>query len=94
MSVQRTFRKAELLALTGYSNTEFHEAVQRGSFPPPDGEYGPRTPIWFERTIEAWQQSLAEAGRKPCPMPEKLIEAQKLRRRTKPDKRSANAGAA
>jgi predicted DNA-binding transcriptional regulator AlpA len=54
--LDRFYRKAEAIKLTGLRHTAFHELIRGGRFPPPDCYLGPRTPVWLESTLREWQR--------------------------------------
>jgi hypothetical protein len=47
----RLNRKASFKERLGLKNTKFHDDMNAGRIPPPDGWLGPRSPVWTEATV-------------------------------------------
>jgi hypothetical protein len=63
--LQTFHRKEAVLKITGYKHAQFHEALSNGTFPPPDGYLGPRSPFWTDETLAKWQAARLKAGTPP-----------------------------
>lgn len=49
--------------LAGMKASSWRSRKQRGTVPPPDGQYDGRTPWWLESTVRAWMAARKPAGR-------------------------------
>lgn len=48
----RLNRKPGFKARLAMGNTKFHDEMNAGRIPPPDGWLGPRSPVWTDETVE------------------------------------------
>ena len=52
------YRQTPTREFSGYGESEFHEKIRTGEFPPPDAYLGPRSPVWLRSTLRRWQAEL------------------------------------
>jgi predicted DNA-binding transcriptional regulator AlpA len=67
--LDKFYRKVAARDISGLGYTEFHAAMKDGRFPPPDAYIGPRSPVWTEATLRAWQQERLAAPKAPPATP-------------------------
>jgi predicted DNA-binding transcriptional regulator AlpA len=60
-------RKSDIMRASGMRNTKFHQALNDGSFPPPDAHLSGRMPVWRTSTFAKWQEEIAA---RPQPTPD------------------------
>jgi predicted DNA-binding transcriptional regulator AlpA len=60
------FRKTEVIKISGYGYSKFHQEVKAGRFPPADCYLSDRMPVWRLSTLQRWQEE-AMAQPKPAP---------------------------
>jgi predicted DNA-binding transcriptional regulator AlpA len=65
--VQTFHRKPAVKKLSGYGRSELYEAIKAGRFPKPDAYLGPRSPIWTDKTLAKWQQTVLDKREPAAP---------------------------
>lgn len=78
----RFVRKTEVMKLSGFEPWMLWRSIKAGEFPPPDAYIGPRSPVWKDETIWAWQQARLAAPKQPA-------EAPRRRRRRETEQQTA-----
>jgi predicted DNA-binding transcriptional regulator AlpA len=73
--MDRFVRKREAIDFSGLGYTQFHAALNDGSFPAPDGRLGPRTPVWLQSTLLRWQERMLAKPQKAAPTPRRYATA-------------------
>jgi hypothetical protein len=58
-------RKSGFKARLAMGNSRFHEEMNAGRIPPPDGWTGPRSPVWTDETIEKTIQAYLAQPKPP-----------------------------
>ena len=61
MSKFRLLRITDVMAITGLSRSVIYQKAKQGTFPTPR-QLGPRAVAWRSDEIDAWLESLPEAG--------------------------------
>jgi hypothetical protein len=61
----RLNRKTAFKARLAMGNTKFHQEINAGRIPPPDGWLGPRSPVWTEESVLATIRSYLDVPKPP-----------------------------